>query len=85
MTGKLEWVSLDAKVDLPAVPLSRASVIVSAGRGMGDADGFALVEQLAAALDGTVAGSRGAFDEGWIDRRADRGCWRRYQLPRTCT
>jgi electron transfer flavoprotein alpha subunit len=33
---------------------------------MGDADGFALVEQLAQALGGAVAGSRGAFDEGWI-------------------
>jgi electron transfer flavoprotein alpha subunit len=44
---------------------------------MGDSDGFALVEQLAQALRPTgvqsaaqgsvvVAGSRGAFDEGWI-------------------
>ena len=33
---------------------------------MGDADGFALVEQLAEALGGVVGGSRGAFDEGWI-------------------
>jgi electron transfer flavoprotein alpha subunit len=67
MTGQLEWVTMDAEVDLPAAPLSKASVIVSAGRGMGDADGFALVEQLAVALDGVVAGSRGAFDEGWIE------------------
>ena len=67
VTGGLDWVALDATVELPETPLSKASVIVSAGRGMGDADGFALVEQLAAALDGVVAGSRGAFDEGWID------------------
>ena len=33
---------------------------------MGDAEGFALVEKLAGALGGVVAGSRGAFDEGWI-------------------
>jgi electron transfer flavoprotein alpha subunit len=63
---QLEWLSMDATIDLPARPLSGASVIVSAGRGMGDADGFALVEELARALNGTVAGSRGAYDEGWI-------------------
>lgn len=65
-SGRLTWANLDAEVDLPAVPLSRAKVVVSAGRGMGDAEGFALVEQLAAALGGVVAGSRGAYDEGWI-------------------
>lgn len=66
MTGGLSWVDLDASVDLPAVPLTRAKIVVSAGRGMADAEGFALVEQLASALGGVVAGSRGAFDEGWI-------------------
>jgi electron transfer flavoprotein alpha subunit len=69
-TGRLTWTDPDAAVELPPVPLSRAKVVVSAGRGMGDADGFALVEQLAKALrpkgGGVVAGSRGAFDEGWI-------------------
>lgn len=65
-SGQLAWTNLDAKVDLPAVPLSRANVVVSAGRGLQDAEGFALAEQLAKALGGVVAGSRGAFDEGWI-------------------
>jgi electron transfer flavoprotein alpha subunit len=66
VAGRLSWVDLDARADLPAAHLSRAKVVVSAGRGMTDADGFALVEQLARALSGVVAGSRGAFDEGWI-------------------
>jgi electron transfer flavoprotein alpha subunit len=65
-SGRLTWVDLDAEADLPAVPLSRAKVVVSAGRGLQDAKGFALVEQLAEALGGVVAGSRGAYDEGWI-------------------
>ena len=65
-SGRLTWVDLDAEADLPAVPLSKAKVVVSAGRGLQDAEGFALVEQLADALGGVVAGSRGAFDEGWI-------------------
>ena len=41
--------------------------MVSAGRGVQDAEGFALAERLAEVLGGVVAGSRGAFDEGWID------------------
>jgi electron transfer flavoprotein alpha subunit len=66
VTRRLTWIDLEAPVDLPPVPLSKEKIVVSAGRGMGDADGFALVEQLAEALGGVVAGSRGAFDEGWI-------------------
>ena len=63
---RLAWLDLDAAVDLPPTPLKQAKVVVSAGRGMGNAEGFALVEKLAGALGGVVAGSRGAFDEGWI-------------------
>lgn len=66
VSGGLTWTDLGATVELSPAPLSRARVVVSAGRGMGDGDGFALVEQLAQALGGAVAGSRGAFDEGWI-------------------
>jgi electron transfer flavoprotein alpha subunit len=48
----------------PAVPLSRAPVIVAAGRQAGDVE---LVKQLAAKLGGCVAGDRGARDAGWIE------------------
>jgi len=47
----------------PPVPLAQAPVVVAAGRQAGD---FGLVEQLAAALGGRVAGDRGARDAGWI-------------------
>ncbi|MBN1814423.1 MAG: electron transfer flavoprotein subunit alpha/FixB family protein [Anaerolineae bacterium] len=47
----------------PDVPLSKAPVIVVAGRQAGD---FELVKQLAARLGGRVAGDRGARDAGWI-------------------
>ena len=64
--GSLNWVSRDAEANLAEVELSKAAVVVSAGRGMGDAEGFALVERLADRLGGMVAGTRGAYDEGWI-------------------
>ncbi len=51
----------------PEVPLRKAKVVVSGGRGMGDAESFALLEELAEVLDGQVGGSRGALDEGWIE------------------
>ena len=64
--GKVKVLSVSAEKARPQVPLSKAQVIVAGGRGVGDAEGFALVETLAEALGGQVAGSRGALDEGGI-------------------
>jgi electron transfer flavoprotein alpha subunit len=50
--------------------LSKAKIIVAGGRGVGDADGFKVLENLAAALGGETAGTRVAVEEGWIP--ADR-------------
>lgn len=46
--------------------LTEADVIVSGGRGLGKADNFALIENLAKLLNGAVGASRGAVEEGWI-------------------
>lgn len=81
LTPTLTWSDLEATVELPRVPLSRAKVVVAAGRGMGDAQGFALVEQLAGALGGVVAGSRGAYDEGWIEERQIAGVGGEFIAP----
>lgn len=49
------------------VSLTDAEIIVSAGRGLGNKDGFEMIEKLAEAFGGEVGASRAAVDNGWID------------------
>ena len=46
--------------------LEGADIIVAGGRGVGSAEGFEPVRQLAEALGATVGASRAAVDAGWI-------------------
>ena len=48
------------------VDLEGADIIVSGGRGVGSAEGFDVIRELADALGATVGASRAAVDEGWI-------------------
>ena len=49
------------------VSLTDAEIIVSAGRGLGNEDGFKLMNEFADKVGGVVGASRAAVDAGWID------------------
>jgi len=53
--------------------LADADVIVAGGIGVGSEEGFALVEQLAAALGGAVGATRAAVYKGWYPASAQIG------------
>lgn len=57
-------VTVPAKVEGPR--LEDAQIIVSGGRGLGSAQNYELVKQLADAMGGMWGGSRLIVDEGWI-------------------
>jgi electron transfer flavoprotein alpha subunit len=55
------------------VDITRESVLVAVGRGIGEADNIELAEELAAALGGAVAASRPVADAGWLPRSRQVG------------
>ena len=50
------------------INLEGADVIVTGGRGMGDEQGFKLVEELAALLGAQIGATRPVIEAGWISR-----------------
>ncbi len=49
------------------VQLEESKIIVSGGRGLGNPEGFKLIEDLANKLGGVVGASRATVDAGWIE------------------
>ena len=78
-SGSVESVTPGGELTQPAVPIvdriaaesaaasiDDARIIVAGGRGVGGAEGFALLDDLAAQLGGAVGATRAAVDSGWI-------------------
>lgn len=49
------------------IDLTEADRVVAGGRGVGSADGFGVIEELADVLGAAVGASRPVVDEGWLD------------------
>ena len=56
-----------------SVNLEDAEVIVAGGRGMGSAENFQMVHELAQLLGGVVGASRPAIEDGWVPRNHQVG------------
>lgn len=53
------------KNTVQTVDIQQAKILVSGGRGVGSAENFKLLDDLAAVLNGTVSCSRAVVDSGW--------------------
>jgi len=69
--GKVDPAALKVKVverikeEVEGIKLEDAEVVVTGGGGIGSAENWAMVEDLARALGGAVGATRPACDEGW--------------------
>jgi electron transfer flavoprotein alpha subunit len=64
--GALEFVGYEP-AEAKDVDLTRAEVIVSAGRGVGKKDNVPVIAALAKALGGELGASRPVVDAGWVE------------------
>ncbi|MDO4167127.1 MAG: electron transfer flavoprotein subunit alpha/FixB family protein [Eubacteriales bacterium] len=55
------------------VDIQEAKILVSGGRGVGSKENFQLLEDLAAAIGGTVSCSRAVVDNGWLPKELQVG------------
>ena len=69
---KVEFVAYE-EAEAGGVDLSKAEVIVSAGRGIGKPENLAMVEALAKVLGGEYGASRPVVDSGWAEHNRQVG------------
>jgi electron transfer flavoprotein alpha subunit len=70
--GQVEFVGYEV-AEKGEVDLTRAEIIVSAGRGVGKPENVELIASLARALGGELGASRPVVDAGWVDHSRQVG------------
>jgi len=69
---KIEFVGYE-EAEAKSVDLTKAEIIVSAGRGVGKPDNVPVIEELAKALGGELGASRPVVDAGWVEHSRQVG------------
>jgi electron transfer flavoprotein alpha subunit len=67
LTARRKFVEL-IQAEAGDIDITREDVLVSVGRGIGEKENIALVEELAEAMGATVSCSRPIVDAKWMDR-----------------
>jgi len=70
--AKIEFVGYE-EAEAKSVDLTKAEIIVSAGRGVGKPDNVPVIEELAKALGGELGASRPVVDAGWVEHSRQVG------------
>jgi len=70
------------KEETAGVKLEDAEIIVAGGRGIGDAEGFKVLDELARYLKGALGASRAACDNGWVPTSIQIGITGKIVAPR---
>jgi electron transfer flavoprotein alpha subunit len=72
VSGKVQCTGYEA-AKTKGVDLTKAEVIVSAGRGVGKPENVAMVQDLASVLGGEYGASRPVVDAGWVEHNRQVG------------
>lgn len=65
---RTHFIEFIESADLANTNIEEADVLIAGGRGVGSAEGFELLKELASLLGGNIAASRGAVDDGYISK-----------------
>lgn len=70
--GSIEFLGYEV-AEKTGVDLSKAEIIVGAGRGVGKKDNLPIIEALAKALGGEIGATRPVVDAGWLEQSRQVG------------